>query len=190
MTDQTAAVFTDSHRQTALDVARDSILARLTGHAVTLPDIADFPAASGVFVTIKVQGQLRGCLGTLDCGRALLVEIGRCAADAATVDRRFAPIGFEELPALSIEISVLGPLEQIDPSRANAIEIGVHGLVIEQGSHRGLLLPQVASERRWTVEHFLRQTCVKAYLPPDAWERGATVYRFDAEIFGSEAPGI
>jgi AmmeMemoRadiSam system protein A len=183
-------VFTDAHRQTALDVARESILARLTGHSVTLPDVADFPEAYGVFVTIKVQGQLRGCLGTLECGRALLVEVGRCAADAATVDRRFAPIGFEELPDLSIEISVLGPLERIDPAHEHAIAIGVHGLVIEQGRQRGLLLPQVASERRWTVEHFLRQTCVKAGLPSDAWERGATVYRFDAEVFGSEAPGI
>ena len=190
MNDRTMAVFTDADRRTALAVARESIVARLAGHAVTLPDVTDYPAASGVFVTVKVKGQLRGCLGTLECGSALLVEIGRCAADAATVDRRFAPIGFAELPELSIEISVLGPLEPIDPTREDAIEIGVHGLVIEQGAHRGLLLPQVASERRWTAKHFLRQTCVKANLPQDAWERGATVYRFDAEIFGSEAPGI
>jgi AmmeMemoRadiSam system protein A len=184
------AVFTEADRRTALEVAREAIVARLAGHAVTLPDVANYPAAYGVFVTVKVERQLRGCLGTLDCGPALLVEIGRCAADAATVDRRFAPIGFAELPDLSIEISVLGPLEQIDPTRAGSIEIGVHGLVIEQGAHRGLLLPQVASERHWTVEQFLRQTCVKANLPPDAWERGATVYRFDAEVFGSEAPGL
>jgi len=181
------AVFTDTHRRTALDVARESIVARLAGHALTPPDVLDFPAASGVFVTIKVQGQLRGCLGTLECGQALLGDIGRCAGDAATVDRRFDPLAPEELPALSIEISVLGPLEEIDPRREDAITIGVHGLVIERGRHRGLLLPQVASERHWTVEHFLRQTCVKANLPPDAWQHGATVYRFDAEIFGADA---
>jgi uncharacterized protein len=65
-----------------------------------------------------------------------------------------------------------------------SITIGLHGLVVEQGRRRGLLLPQVATEREWTDEQFLRQTCVKAGLAPEAWQHGATVYRFVAEVFG------
>ena len=68
--------------------------------------------------------------------------------------------------------------------RPDAFTIGVHGLVVEQGLHRGLLLPQVATEWGWTREQFLRQTCVKAGLPPDAWRNGARVFRFAAEVFG------
>jgi hypothetical protein len=90
------------------------------------------------------------------------------------------------LPDLSVEVSVLAPLEPIDPSDAGAIAIGRHGLVAEQGQHRGLLLPQVAVEWGWTVDQFLRQTCVKAGLPPDAWRLGARIYRFEAEVFGEE----
>ena len=95
----------------------------------------------------------------------------------------------EELPDLSIEVSVLGPLERIDPRDPGAIAIGRHGLVVEQGIRRGLLLPQVATEWGWTLGQFLRQACRKAGLPPDAWERGATVSRFEAQVFGDPDPG-
>ena len=78
---------------------------------------------------------------------------------------------------------MLGPLEPIVP-RPDAFTIGVHGLVVEQDVHRGLLLPQVATEWGWDAEQFLRQTCVKAGLPPAAWRQGARVYRFAAEVFG------
>jgi uncharacterized protein (TIGR00296 family) len=69
-------------------------------------------------------------------------------------------------------------------ARPDAFTIGVHGLVAEQGRFRGLLLPQVAIEWGWTAEQFLCQTCVKAGLPADAWQRGARIYRFGAEVFG------
>ena len=78
----------------------------------------------------------------------------------------------------------MGRSERIDPRAADALTIGRHGLVVEQGRHRGLLLPQVATERGWSAEQFLRQTCLKAGLAPEAWERGATVSRFAAEVFG------
>jgi uncharacterized protein (TIGR00296 family) len=93
-------------------------------------------------------------------------------------------VASDELPEISLEISVLGPLEPVAPSRDDAIVIGRHGLVAEQGRRRGLLLPQVATEWGWDRQQFLRQTCVKAGLPPDAWEHGARISRFDAEVFG------
>ena len=147
----------------------------------------DCPTASGVFVTLKIGGQLRGCLGTLEWVDELAAEVARCAADAASEDSRFLPVTPPELQDLSVEVSVLGPLERIEPCQdgvGRSITIGLHGLVVEQGRRRGLLLPQVATEREWTDEQFLRQTCVKAGLAPEAWQHGATVYRFVAEVFG------
>jgi uncharacterized protein (TIGR00296 family) len=111
-------------------------------------------------------------------------EVARVAISAAREDPRFEPVRPAELDDLDVEVSVLGPLEAIDPGDAGAIEIGRHGLVVEQGPRRGLLLPQVATEWGWGPEEFLSQTCAKAGLPPDAWRRGARVYRFAADVFG------
>jgi AmmeMemoRadiSam system protein A len=177
-------MLTEPQKRALLDLARRSVIAQVT-HArepVLLP--GDFPDASGVFVTLKEQGEVRGCLGTLQCRGGLAREIARCAADAASRDPRFPPVSAGELPQVSVEVSVLGPLERIDPLEPGSIVVGRHGLVAEQGARRGLLLPQVATERGWTAEEFLRQTCVKAGLPPDAWEHGAPVSRFDADVFG------
>jgi AmmeMemoRadiSam system protein A len=144
------------------------------------------PPATGVFVTIKRRGQLRGCLGVLEMRASLDEEVARCARDSATADPRFSPMTPDELPDMSLEISVLGPLEEIDPLDDRAIVIGRHGLLVEQGLRRGLLLPQVAPEWGWTREQFLQQTCRKAHLPENAWRAGARVFRFDAEVFGDE----
>ena len=170
-------------REELLALARASMTACVLGHAPAEPAPADLPDASGVFVTIKRRGALRGCLGTLENRRGLAGEVARCAVDSAREDPRFAPVAPEELPELAVEISVLGPLEPIEPG-PGAFTIGVHGLVVEDGHRRGLLLPQVATEWGWTPEQFLRQTCVKAGLAPDAWRHGARLYRFAADVFG------
>ncbi len=174
----------DVQRRALLVLARASVVAEVTHQPpepirldVTLPD------ASGVFVTLKHRGQLRGCLGTLECRQGLAEEVARCAADAASEDPRFPPVAEEELPEIHVEVSLLGPLEEIAPDPALVV-VGRHGLVAEQGHRRGLLLPQVAVEWDWTAEQFLRQTCVKAGLPADAWRKGARIYRFEAEVIG------
>ena len=177
-------MLTGEQRRALLDLARASIASQVAGSGAVAPGPLDLPDdASGVFVTIKRRGQLRGCLGTLQNRAGLAAEVVRCAADSASEDPRFPPVSREELPELTLEISVLGPLEPID-ARPDAFTIGVHGLVAEQGFHRGLLLPQVATEWGWDSEQFLRQTCVKAGLPPDAWRRGARFFRVAAEVFG------
>jgi len=177
-------MLTAEQQQALLALARVSIETRITDPTVTVEAVSvDWPDASGVFVTIKRRGQLRGCLGTLQNRAGLGAEVVRCAFDSATQDPRFPPVGRDELPELTLEISVLGPLEPIAP-RPDAFTLGVHGLVVEQDVHRGLLLPQVATEWGWDGEQFLRQTCVKAGLPPDAWRNGARLYRFSAEVFG------
>src|SRR5687768_10836030 len=178
-------MLTEEQKAALLRIARSAVAAEVDGRAPGAPGaLTAFPDAAGAFVTIKVQGQLRGCLGTLTCQLGLEAEVARCAADAASQDPRFPRVTPEELADVALEVSVLGPLEPIDPLDAHAITIGRHGLVVEQGRRRGLLLPQVAVEWAWTVDQFLRQTCVKAGLPHDAWRHGARVYRFDAEVFG------
>jgi AmmeMemoRadiSam system protein A len=180
-------MLTAEQRQMLLDLARASIASTVAGRGPVAPAPLEWPDASGVFVTIKQRGQLRGCLGTLQNRAGLAGEVTRCAADSATSDPRFAPVRLDELPELGLEISVLCPLEPIEP-RLDAFIIGVHGLVIERDVHRGLLLPQVATEWGWDGEQFLRQTCIKAGLPADAWRHGARLYRFAAEVFGDSGP--
>lgn len=177
-------MLTDAQKAALLHLARRSVVSEVT-HQPPEPirvEVA-LPDASGVFVTLKRRGELRGCLGTLQCARGLAEEVARCAADAASEDPRFPPVDDTELPELDIEVSVLGPLEEIEPDPAHVV-VGRHGLVAEQGMRRGLLLPQVATEWGWTAEQFLRQTCMKAGLPGDAWQHGARIFRFEAEVFG------
>ncbi len=177
-------MLTESQKALLLRVARESMVGHLTGQN-HLPDASDaMPDASGVFVTIKRRGELRGCLGTLQCREDLAREVARCARDSATEDPRFARVSPDEIPELTLEISVLGPLEEVDPVTPDAIGVGRHGLVVEQGVRRGLLLPQVATAWGWTAEEFLRHTCRKAGLPDDSWRTGARVFRFEAEVFG------
>lgn len=174
---------TAEDRAVLLGLARASVEAAVSGGARPAPPGGEWPAVSGVFVTLRRGGTLRGCLGTLGHALALGVEVLRCAADAATVDPRFPPVAADELNGLSIEISLLGSLEPIEPS-VDAFTIGVHGLVVEAGGRRGLLLPQVAVEWGWTPEAFLDATCLKAGLRADAWRRGVSLSRFPADVFG------
>jgi AmmeMemoRadiSam system protein A len=135
----------------------------------------------GAFVTLHLEGQLRGCVGFVQAARGLSHTIAEAAVSAAFHDPRFPPVSLEEAPGLRVEISVLSPLQAIAPEE---IVAGRHGLVVSRGPYRGLLLPQVAVEQEWDALTFLEQTCLKAGLPADAWKRGATVEAFTAEVFG------
>ena len=177
-------MITPVDRKRLLDLARDAALARVRRQqAPAVPTDLNMPA-SGVFVTIHHRGELRGCLGTLDPTEPVAEAVARLAADVTHRDYRFEPLRVDELNDLSFDISVLTePTLVRDPSE---IVIGRDGLIVEQGRHKGLLLPQVAPEHGFDRETFLAQTCTKAGLPPHAWRQGATVYRFEAEVF-SEA---
>jgi len=139
---------------------------------------------SGAFVTLKKQGQLRGCIGSLSGNRELYRTVQEIAVAAATQDRRFAPVVLQELLELTVEISVLSPLEYLkDPSD---VRVGRDGLYVSAGPYSGVLLPQVATEQAWSREEFLNQVCVKAGLAQDAWQQGAILYRFEAQVFSEE----
>ena len=139
---------------------------------------------AGVFVTLRRRGQLRGCIGQLDARMPLMTAVGFAAASSALEDPRFERVRPEEVGELTIEISVLTPFVEIAPEK---VVPGTHGLVIQQGNRRGLLLPQVATEHGLSRERFLEETCAKAGLPRDAWRDATThIFGFTAEVF-SEA---
>jgi AmmeMemoRadiSam system protein A len=172
----------DAERRVLLMLARRAIAAAVGGSE--LPAIVEGALASrpgGAFVTILKHGRLRGCIGHIEPDEPLPGVVVRCAVAACREDPRFRAVDASELADLEIELSLMGPLEEI--AGPDEIEIGRHGLVVEQGRHRGLLLPQVAIEWRWDARTLLAQTCRKAGLPRDGW-RQARLWRFEAEVFG------
>jgi uncharacterized protein len=176
-------------RQALLSIARNAMIAQVTGGA--LPDydagaaqpLAALQAASaGVFVTLLKTGHLRGCIGNMERDEPLVPSLIDAAVAACSRDPRFPPVRPDELSRIAIELSILGPLEPV--ATLDEIEVGRHGLLVEQGRKRGLLLPQVAVEHQWTAAVFVLHTCRKAGLSDDAWQRGAALWKFEAEVFG------
>lgn len=180
MTDA-AQSFTPEQRAELLSIARRAIRERVYGRADSRPASTDpaLCAPGAAFVTLTRAGALRGCIGYVHAIRPLAEAIAHCAASAATGDPRFPPVTPRELPDLHIELSVLSPLSPVQDPRQ--IQVGVHGLHISKAGRHGLLLPQVASELGWNRDTFLRQVCLKAGLPPDAWRHGADLQVFTVE---------
>jgi len=177
----------DDERRGLLRYARKVIAAHLQGDPPPpAPVVREPHRHAGAFVTLHAADDLRGCIGYPGSEKPLDELIAECAMASATEDPRFQPVHPSELPRLSVEISVLTPIEPIQD--VSEIEVGRDGLVIEQGLRRGLLLPQVASEHGWDRETFLAHTCTKAGLRADAWRTGARVSRFQAEVFGEDDP--
>lgn len=169
-----------------LKLAHDSIQAALEGRELDLtPPTEHLAEQRGAFTTLHLEGKLRGCIGYVVPSDSLYRTVGETARAAAFEDPRFEPVTLSEAPNLKVEISVLSPLQ---PIRPDEIVVGRHGLVVTQGNHRGLLLPQVAPEWEWDRETFLSQTCLKAGLPPDAWQHGSQLHGFTAEVFGESPP--
>ncbi len=140
----------------------------------------------GAFVSLHRGDDLRGCIGQLYPDRELYKIVQHCVLSAALEDTRFIPVAMEELPELSIEISVLTPFRRI--RKIEEIEVGKHGLYLVQGRFRGLLLPQVATQYGWDRITFLEQTCRKSGLPESAWQDPHTMIQiFEAEVF-SDSP--
>jgi AmmeMemoRadiSam system protein A len=137
-------------------------------------------------VSLHHQGRLRGCIGVVETAEPLPETVIHCAIAAATQDARFRPVTREELPGIEYEVSVLAPPQAIHS--ASDVEIGRHGLILEAGGARALLLPQVASARGWSAEVFLDQLCRKAGLPAGRWKRDARLWTFTAQVFADSPP--
>ena len=148
-----------------------------------MPTTAALELPAGVFVTLRKEGRLRGCIGRLVATEPLRRTVAEVAVSSAFEDPRFPPVRLSETDTLQIEISILSPLRRIMDTAE--IEPGVHGVLLQRGSRSGLLLPQVATEQGWGRDEFLEHTCRKAGLPAGSWRDPDTrVEIFSAFVFG------
>ena len=175
-------------------MARGEALVALARHAITERlGIAGPPPAAppldemrGVFVTLRERAshELRGCIGVVEPRFPVGEAVRRAAVSAAFDDPRFPPVSAAELPALALDVSVLGPLAA---SSVEAVEVGRHGVVVRCDGRSALFLPQVATEQGWDRDTLLSQLCRKAGLPSDAWRRAdCALFTFETESFGED----
>ncbi len=118
-----------------------------------------FKSSLGIFVTLRKNNALRGCVGIFNSKQTLIDEIAAMAKQAAFHDPRFAPLREDELKDVKIEISILSPMKKV--AGHHAVEIGKHGVYLKQGNRSGVFLPQVAAEEHWNKEQFLTALCVE-----------------------------
>jgi len=188
---QTEPLLTIEEKLLLLGMARDSVKAAVAGeiYVPAEPLSSSLKRRAGAFVTLKKNGMLRGCIGLIEARYPLYKVVAEMAEKAAMCDPRFESVRQDEVEGTDLEISVLSPLKEI--TKVEEVEIGRHGLVIEKGFYRGLLLPQVATENNWSREEFLEYTCMKAGLDKEAYKNpDAHLYIFSAEVFGEKELGI
>ncbi|MFO8062621.1 MAG: AmmeMemoRadiSam system protein A [bacterium] len=170
-----------------LETARTAIESHLRGNDIsqTLPDSDILREERGVFVTLKKNDDLRGCIGYIEGVEPLYRAVSTMAVKAGFHDPRFPPLREDELNAVNIEISVMTPLKKTED--ISEINVGEHGIFMKRGYASGLLLPQVAVEWGYDREKFLSSTCMKAGMGPDCYNDPDTdIYIFSAEIFSEE----
>ena len=178
---------TKEQQQYLLSLARRSIREYLSSQRLVEIETDDptMHQRRAVFVTLTKEERLRGCIGQIVARMPLAQAVREAAISAATRDHRFVPVTSDELDKLHIEISVLSPLQRVDDP--GQIEVGKHGVLVREGEHQGVFLPQVASEQGWNREEMLTHLCRdKAGLPPDAWRKTATLYVFTAQVLEEE----
>ncbi|MBN1551593.1 AmmeMemoRadiSam system protein B [bacterium] len=154
---------------------------------VHLPRDTVYLQDRGVFVTLKIDDQLRGCIGYIQPQTSLFDAVVTNTINSCSRDPRFRPVKKEELDSIDIEISVLTPPRKIDSYKE--IEIGRHGVVLKKGFHQAVFLPQVAPEQGWDREETLQYLSLKAGLERDGWKQGAEFEVFEAEVFGEKEMG-
>jgi len=171
-----------------LDLAHRALEARVRHGGLPEVDSTLAPdVKSGAFVSIFHGDELRGCLGRLNSQLPIARLVAQLAQAVADSDPRFDRVTPQELDDIGFEISVLTREREIES--VDEIEVGRHGLIVEQGTSRGLLLPQVPTEHGWGRDAFLDHTCLKAGLAADAWRRGARIFVFEAQVFGERPHG-
>lgn len=181
---------TPAEKQTLISIAREAISARLDGRKPAAPDAARLTPRLkeplGAFITLTKEGELRGCIGRFTSTDPLWEVVAAMATEAAFGDPRFPVLTQNEYPSVDLEISVLGPMKKINS--ISEIEIGRHGIYLKKGYRSGTLLPQVASERGWSVEQFLGYCARdKAGIGWDGWkDRDTEIFVYEAYVFGEE----
>jgi AmmeMemoRadiSam system protein A len=166
---------------TLLPLARAAISSALGVPQAVSEEALWLQARGACFVTLTQQGQLRGCMGTLEAHRSLRDDVKANAVAAALRDPRFLPLALSELSGTRIEISLLSPLQSLPfDNEAHVLaqlRPGVDGVVLEFGQHRSTFLPQVWAQLP-TPQQFMAQLKHKAGLPPDFWAEGVRLQRY------------
>ena len=173
-----------------LDLAEKTMQAAVKNESK--PDPENIPEITrqdrGAFVTLEKNGNLRGCIGYVQPIKPLWKAVKEMAVSASLKDPRFPPVEEDELPDITVEVSVLTVPHEIDD--IEEIEVGKHGIIIKKGFQQGLLLPQVATDQGWDRKTFLQHTCRKAGLPTTAWQDQNTEIKiFSAQVFSREELG-
>jgi AmmeMemoRadiSam system protein A len=173
---------TNEEKKILLHTARESLRSAFADTEGRYPKPTEnLKTECGAFVTLRIEGKLRGCIGNVTAEQPLFDAVRDLARSSAFRDPRFPPLTEGELPGVEIEISVLTPLEPIEPQE---VVVGTHGLLMRSGLRSGLLLPQVPIEQGWDREEFLTHTCYKAGLPGSCWQDPDTqLYAFTAIVF-------
>jgi len=182
-----SAELTREQESYLLKLARRSIENYFGGGGSLKPGPGDpmMKEKRGAFVTLKIDGELRGCVGYPIPYKPLDETIVEMAVAAASQDFRFAPLTPEDLARTRIEISVLSLPRLVRD--ADEVEVGRHGIIVSKGVCRGVLLPQVPLEYGWDRETFLHHGCLKAGLPGDEWKKGARIEVFEARVFSEKS---
>jgi hypothetical protein len=182
--DQTSFSFTENEKKQLFKIVRNSIQSKLSDNKKLVLDeksvTENLKKPMGAFVTLKIDGSLKGCIGRFVSSEPLYKVVQESAISSAFEDPRFSPLTKDEYKKTDIEITVLGPLKKID--NINEIVLGKHGIYIKKGSNAGTMLPQVAIENGWTVEQFLEVTSEeKAGLGRDGW-KDADIYIYEGVV--------
>ena len=171
-----------------LKLARTTIEKQLRNQQFTPVDEPQLPDAlksqCGAFVTLRKNGQLRGCVGRFTADEPLYKVVRQMASAAAFQDTRFQPVELSEMKNIEVEISVLTPLKPI--KSIEEFKLGKQGIYMVKGYHSGTFLPQVATETGWNKEDFLGHCARdKAGIGWDGW-KDAELYTYEALVFSEK----
>ncbi len=179
-------LLSNEEKKELLKIARKTIEEKVYGSSeIEAKENFDiFNEKYGAFVTLHINGNLRGCIGNIIGYNPLKETIKNMSIASAFEDPRFKALEKRDYSKIDIEISVLSIPKEV--SGIDDIIVGEHGLIVSKGFNKGLLLPQVATENRWDKETFLSHCCMKAFLPPDEWKSGVKIEVFSADVFGEK----
>ncbi|MBL8785566.1 MAG: AmmeMemoRadiSam system protein A [Deltaproteobacteria bacterium] len=173
-----------------LEIAREAVFYRLQRGSVPPFSVSEpeLLVPAGAFVSLHLDGNLRGCIGSMHATEPLFETVADMAIEAATNDPRFPQLTPKDLSKCDLEVSVLTPFVPIE---ASEVVPGKHGLYVVRGPKRGVLLPQVATQYGWSREKFLAEICRKAGLPEDAWrDKETRLFAFEAEVFSDSSLAV
>ena len=187
---------TDAEKMTLFAIAQDTLAWCVSGGTGAMSKRKEpFPiesykvapklkAHTATFVTLKIRGELRGCIGSLAPVEPLYLSVHHNAVNAAMHDPRFSPVQSAELPGITVDVSILSPIRDLPD--LDAFKLGQHGIILGKGAARAVFLPEVAAEQGWTKEETLAYLSQKAGLSADAWRKGAQFQVFESVVLSRE----